>query len=176
MSEVATEQVPGVGTFVQMNGDSRLARSHPVGYVVCENGCWEWTGTKKGGYGTASILGSSKRKLAHRLVYEKMVGQIPRGLVLDHLCRNRACVNPAHLEPVTDAVNLSRGFSPTALNARKTHCGTCGLPLSGENLAYRPREKYRECRNCRRLLCRRKRYDIAHRERQKLARSTEVAQ
>lgn len=73
------------------------------------SGCWFWTGAVfKSGYGAIRILG--KTTLAHRVAYELFTGPIPVGLVLDHLCRIRPCVNPAHLEAVTDQVNIVRGF------------------------------------------------------------------
>lgn len=83
--------------------------------------CWRWTGPLSvDGYATFNINNHPVR--VHRFAYKLLVGPIPDGLVIDHLCRNRACCNPAHMEPVTDAVNLRRGFSPSALNARRTHC------------------------------------------------------
>jgi hypothetical protein len=84
-------------------------------------GCWLWFRcTLANGYGQ---LGSSGRRYyAHRLSYELLVGTIPDGLTIDHLCRTRCCVNPSHMEVVTIKVNTNRGFSPPALNSRKTHC------------------------------------------------------
>lgn len=103
-------------------------------------GCWEWTGAKNaGGYGVC------RGQQAHRASYELLVGPIPAGLQLDHLCRNRACVNPDHLEPVTRKVNILRGEGVAAKNARKTHCLN-GHELTGHNLIQH--KGGRECRAC----------------------------
>lgn len=114
---------------------------------VAESGCWEWTGTKlHGGYG---MIGEGGRKgrmlLAHRAAYQELVGPIPEGLTLDHLCRNRGCVNPEHLEPVTGTENVLRGEGPTAKNARKTECPK-GHPYSDENTRRTPTGRI--CRTC----------------------------
>jgi hypothetical protein len=83
--------------------------------------CWIWTAQcTPGGYGRFKIGGRPLR--AHRVAYELLVGPIPEGLVLDHLCRVRHCVNPAHLEPVTQRENVLRGDAVGAVNAAKTHC------------------------------------------------------
>ncbi|MER5461634.1 HNH endonuclease signature motif containing protein [Streptomyces sp. NPDC002668] len=80
--------------------------------------CWEWQGTKNAdGYGLFSVGGQSVP--AHRFAYESRVGPIARGLVIDHTCRNPSCVRPSHLEPVTSRENWLRGFSPSAIEARK---------------------------------------------------------
>ena len=83
--------------------------------------CWEWTGATNGrSYGTISAEGErGRRLLAHRVMYEALIGPIPDGLEIDHLCRNQSCVNPDHLEPVTHGENVRRGWKT---RARRTHC------------------------------------------------------
>jgi hypothetical protein len=103
--------------------------------VVIEGGCWRWTGfIDRKGYGRIGP------RLAHRATYELLVGPIPDDLPLDHLCSNPACVNPAHLEPVTTAENNQRAMR------RRTHCGN-GHPRTPEN-TYMHRDT-RYCRRCR---------------------------
>lgn len=107
--------------------------------------CWEWTGTRDhDGYGRIQTGGKILR--AHRVVYELYVGQIPESLVLDHLCRNHGCVNPEHLEPVTQRENILRGVSVSAINARKAHC-IRGHEFSEEN-TYVSARGWRVCREC----------------------------
>ena len=111
-----------------------------------ENGCWEWLAAKRNGYGILTI--NDKTKMAHNISYEMLKGPIPRGLELDHLCRNRACINPDHLEPVTRKTNILRGQGLAAQNAQKTHCVN-GHLLSGDNLFPNPAKKGRRvCRLC----------------------------
>jgi hypothetical protein len=106
-------------------------------------GCWLWQGyvTPKG-YGRVKWKGKVER--VHRLVYETLVGEIPHGLVTDHLCRVRRCCNPAHVEPVTIAENTRRGI-PGRYNAKKTHCKR-GHEFDAEN-TYLHRGR-RQCRAC----------------------------
>lgn len=108
--------------------------------------CWPWLGgTTSSGYGVISVGGhNGKRVRVHRYSYETLVGPVPDGLVLDHLCRNRVCVNPAHLEPVTQKVNLQRQVSA---NGQKTHCPK-GHPLFGENLYLYIAPSGRKARTC----------------------------
>lgn len=107
--------------------------------------CWIWKGSDGGnGYGEFHMNGKSVR--AHRAVYELLVGKIPKGLVIDHLCRNRICVNPKHLEPVTQKVNILRGTGASARNAKKTYC-LRGHELKGRNMNMTLRG-WRRCRRC----------------------------
>ena len=110
------------------------------------NGCWLWTGaTIPKGYGSFTIR--RKRVYAHRFAYETFVGPILDGMVIDHLCRNPSCVNPAHLEAVTNSENLLRGVGPTVSRARhaaRTHCKR-GHPFS---LSKQHRSDGRRCRIC----------------------------
>ena len=113
-----------------------------------ESGCWAGLCyITPAGY---AVLPDRRR--LHRVVWETLVGPIPAGLVLDHVraagCTWNSCCNPAHLEPVTQQVNILRGRSPAAVNARKTECGTCGTPYDQSN-TYRAAGGSRRCRACR---------------------------
>jgi len=115
------------------------------------DGCWTWTaGRDIYGYGKFQV-GRATRG-AHRVAYIEAHGEPPVGLVLDHLCRNRACVNPGHLEPVTQRTNVLRSDAPPAANAVKTHCDS-GHEFTPENTYVMP--SGRGCRECRRAAWRR---------------------
>lgn len=116
---------------------------------ITESGCWIWNGyINPHGYGIIFVHG--KRERTHRTMYELLRGSIPSGLQLDHLCRVRCCVNPAHIEAVTKKVNVLRGVSFSAVNARKTHCPS-GHLLEGDNLtADQLRIGKRRCAACKR--------------------------
>lgn len=115
-------------------------------HVQKTDSCWNWDRPNSIGYGR--INWKRKELKSHRVAYELVKGPIPEGLHLDHLCRNPACVNPDHLEPVTCRVNTLRGVSMVAENARKTTCSK-GHPFSGDNLYCTPGGK-RACRTCNR--------------------------
>ncbi|KKN16463.1 hypothetical protein LCGC14_0975720 [marine sediment metagenome] len=107
--------------------------------------CWRWCGYRsKQGYGRLTV--AQKNIYAHRFAYQLLVGPIPKGLQVDHLCLNPSCVNPGHMELVSSGRNTLRGFSPPANNARKTHC-SLGHPYSGSNLL-NWKGHGRGCRKC----------------------------
>ena len=116
-------------------------------------GCWLWTAAENGrGYGLFSWDG--RTIVAHRYSYRTLVGPVPDGLDLDHLCRVRNCVNPKHLEPVTRRENLRRGIGWNLLAARqaaKTHCPQ-GHPYAGDNLYVERNTNRRVCRVCHRAV------------------------
>jgi len=117
-------------------------------WVDKTDSCWLWTGALRYGYGRFVVGGrNGKVLMSHRFAYEEIKGVVPEGLQLDHLCRVRNCVNPDHLEPVTQKVNILRGESPSAKQARQTHC-IHGHLLSGDNL-YEGKNNHRGCKICR---------------------------
>lgn len=108
-------------------------------------GCWEWQGAKTPkSYGTFNY--KRKTKSAHVLSYLWFVGDIPDARELDHVCRNRSCAAPHHLEPVTHPENILRGVSPAAINKRKTHCNR-GHAFTEDNTYY-TNSSHRHCRTC----------------------------
>ena len=132
--------------------------------------CWLWTGWKSEGYGRFFIGsrtdGTCRDILAHRFAYELLVGNIPKELQIDHLCRIRACVNPMHMEPVTQQVNILRGQGYSARAARVTHCPQ-GHPYDLLNTFIdKGRQGGRHCRICgrgyARAYYRRRRYSYDH--------------
>lgn len=115
-------------------------------FEIADDGCWNWTATKNHlGYGQIGRGGRGEGLiLAHRASYELSVGHVPEGLVLDHLCRNPSCVNPDHLEPVTQAENLRRAREHLP---ERTHCGD-GHELTPENSYTQERTGRVFCRIC----------------------------
>jgi hypothetical protein len=107
--------------------------------------CWLWGGhVSKDGYGRTKALGVSKS--AHRIAYKIFKGPVPDGLTLDHLCGNPRCCNPGHLEAVPHRVNVLRSLtSPSAVNARKTHCKNGHEFTSGNTSVF---NGMRRCRAC----------------------------
>lgn len=109
-------------------------------------GCWEWIHEQRKGYGVFRVCGV--KYAAHRLSFTLLKREIPANLVIDHLCRNTLCVNPDHMEPVQNKINILRGIGPTAVNARKVYCRN-GHELSFENIwKGRNAKKQRRCAIC----------------------------
>jgi hypothetical protein len=117
------------------------------------DGCWLWMGQRSasvqhpyGGFFVGSRTDNSRRLvLAHRWIYEQVVGHIPNGYQIDHLCRTTLCVRPSHLEPVTPRENTHRSTAITATQARQTAC-LRGHPFDASN-TYRYKDR-RICRAC----------------------------
>ena len=124
-----------------------------------EGDCWIWQAALNnkgyGMFGRAPVPGKPGRPplvLAHRWAYEEMIGEIPEGLELDHLCRNPACVNPYHADPVTHEINCRRGTAgevAARLQRAKTHCPH-GHEYTPENI-YPQGNNGRACRECTRI-------------------------
>lgn len=109
--------------------------------------CWVWQGCTSSGYGKVDVEG--RLLLVHRVMYELFKGAIPKGLHIDHLCRNRSCCNPYHLEPVTPRENVSRGKQLI------THCPQ-GHPYNDKNTRTTSEGK-RQCKECHRIrMCHRR--------------------
>lgn len=112
------------------------------------SGCWLWIKTvDRKGYGRLSG-GRGILTMAHRASYElEHRIKIPPGMTIDHKCRVRCCINPDHMEMVTNRINVLRGIGPSAINAKKTECKR-GHPLAGSNLYVNPTTGGRTCREC----------------------------
>lgn len=133
-----------------MLGDDRLPKRFWAKVEPVESGCWLWTASTFGGNRYACFYDSGRRRnrAGHAVAYEALVGPVPEGRELDHLCSTPRCVNPEHLEAVTHTENVLRGQGPSAQFARATHC-IHGHPFAGENL-FIDKHGHRLCRTCRR--------------------------
>lgn len=119
-----------------------MKRLSEVDYIEDENGCWIWQlGKSGGGYGVKWDRVRRKQMGAHRWYYEQANGEIPDGMCIDHLCRVRACVNPDHLEAVTNSANLGRGPRVAGDECKRGHKRT------EENTYFTP-DGRRRCRVC----------------------------
>ena len=114
-----------------------------------QDGCWLWIGGRSD-LGYPMWWTGTRVRQAYRVCYEALVALVPTGLELDHLCRRPACVNPAHLEPVTHRENLRRGEGPSGVNARKRFCKR-GHDLGDSSNLGKGKRYGRECLACRRI-------------------------
>ena len=147
-----------MNTFVQLNLDSHMAETYPVGYFIPDNpyACWEWKASTARGYGHMRHPETKKVVRAHRFVYEQQTGEIiPKGYECHHVCANKRCVNPSHIEIVTHkdhfAIDDALLELAKANAARQRNIEECpqGHPYSGSNLYVDP-HGHRHCRICRR--------------------------
>lgn len=126
--------------------------------VIPFHECWEWIGAKIKGYGSLSGSGRPRRTLiAHQVSLQLHGFDIPKGMHVDHKCRNRSCVNPQHLRIVTPRINaIENSDCPSAINAKKTHC-IHGHELSIDNLVGGSSKYYgRQCKTCARIRAKKK--------------------
>lgn len=150
----AFNRLDGYNVDPEDDADSRIAAkvnflASPPEHAPELGSCWQWTGgVNSSGYAAISVGGF--RFQLHRYSYERAKGPIPDGMVIDHLCRNRSCCNPAHLEPVTVHENWRRGTSPTVRFSRQTHCKR-GHELSGDNLHIINSTGSRQCKACKNM-------------------------
>lgn len=129
------------------NGNGEDLKKKIIGRKETDkNDCWNWSGAKRKGYGMIKV--GMKQMSVHRVLYEILVAPIPEGYVIDHLCRNKSCINPAHLQPVTSKENTLRGTSFAAINSKKTHCPK-GHEYTQENLG-KNKAGRRVCKQCNR--------------------------
>ena len=154
MEKVGGGQSPLPDPFFDQGSEMRktLEERFDEKYTVNEEtGCWEWTGARSPeGYSRIGHQGNAC--YGHRIAHERYIGPIPAGLEVDHLCRVRHCVNPAHLEAVTHSVNVQRGVCGEVSAARNRAKKACphGHPYEGDNLYVVPRTGYRVCLMCKR--------------------------
>jgi hypothetical protein len=150
---------PGCGRLIEVadmrerkrarRGASNIERIRFYARPDEATGCWIWTGTRtRHGYGVVWDRSQGRNRKAHRVAYEELIGPIPDGLPLDHLCRNPPCCNPAHLEPVTPQINSLRGETIAAVHAAAIQCPQ-GHEYTPEN-TYSSKRGERDCRICRR--------------------------
>ena len=125
--------------------------------VVSPSGCWLWTGPLVRGYG--SLYWQKKKQYAHRVSWSERFGPISPGMQIDHLCRTPACINPDHLEPVTQRTNILRGVGVSAQRARQTHCSR-GHEFTEANTRVTSRNQ-RMCRACHQILKKASRHRVA---------------
>jgi len=124
-------------------GDTRMPEHFWSKLTVTARGCWEM-GNKPDAYGGFWLDG--KAHGAHRIAWQRLVGPIDDNLDVDHVCRNRPCCNPSHLEPVTRQVNIQRAYSPSLEVAQRTHC-TKGHELTADNVV-KSKVPYKRCKTC----------------------------
>ncbi len=138
------KSIPHMTAEQQRRFWAKVEVNHPAG-------CWEWIGQKCRSYGRYDFVvdGKMQRHRAHRIAVHLLLGSIDPTLTVDHLCRNKGCVNPDHLRVVTEGVNVLASYSTSAQNKRKTHC-IRGHEFTDAN-TYRkagtPNHRY--CRICR---------------------------
>ena len=150
-----TDSGQGRDALVQVNVASPKRHVQPIGYVVRDDGCWEWTGVRtKDGHARMRVNG--RMVYVHRHLWEQKNGPIPAGMEMDHFaCDNSWCVNPDHVRPTTHRENVLRGASFAGELAGRTHCAN-GHELTGDNLdQYGLKRGRRNCLKCTRARNRR---------------------